>query len=270
MAEGLTTAVGLDRRFVIAVPHGGGSRGGRRQPFSDEVARALADDDNLKLLDQHDVEDRGLRDIWETLVFTGRRANEVIKLRLECLGRINGLPVLWHDQTKGGASATPSSRAVSPPGSTNSTSEASPTRPVTLWPPTAQGQRDAVTDGLRPHAPPRPPPLSPGRPRQDTGRHELCEAVRTAARGGAVLSPSVAAKVLAHMRGDRSTALSGRELEVLSAVSRGQSNKQIARALRLSEATVKAQLLHIRTNLDIADRTSAVTAALGHGIIRID
>lgn len=41
---------------------------------------------------------------------------------------------------------------------------------------------------------------------KDTGRHELCEAVRTAARGGAALSPSVAAKVLAHMRGDRSAA----------------------------------------------------------------
>lgn len=105
---------------------------------------------------------------------------------------------------------------------------------------------------------------------KDTGRHELCEAVRTAARGGAALSPSVAAKVLAHMRGDRSAGLSGRELEVLSAVARGQSNKQIARALRLSEATVKTHLLHIYTKLDVTDRTAAVTAALGRGIIRID
>ncbi|MEV0640929.1 response regulator transcription factor [Streptomyces sp. NPDC050619] len=105
---------------------------------------------------------------------------------------------------------------------------------------------------------------------KDTGRHELCEAVRTAARGGAALSPTVAAKVLAHLRGDRSAGLSGRELEVLSAVARGQSNKQIARALRLSEATVKTHLLHIYTKLDVADRTGAVTAALGRGIIRID
>ncbi|WP_328504420.1 response regulator transcription factor [Streptomyces sp. NBC_00457] len=105
---------------------------------------------------------------------------------------------------------------------------------------------------------------------KDTGRHELCEAVRTAARGGAALSPTVAAKVLAHMRGDRAAGLSGRELEVLSAVARGQSNKQIARALRLSEATVKTHLLHIYAKLDVADRTAAVTAALGRGIIRID
>jgi DNA-binding NarL/FixJ family response regulator len=105
---------------------------------------------------------------------------------------------------------------------------------------------------------------------KDTGRHELCEAVRTAARGGAALSPTVAAKVLAHMRGDRVAGLSGRELEVLSAVARGQSNKQIARALRLSEATVKTHLLHIYAKLDVRDRTAAVTAALGRGIIRMD
>lgn len=105
---------------------------------------------------------------------------------------------------------------------------------------------------------------------KDTGRHELCEAVRTAARGGAALSPTVAAKVLAHMRGDRVAGLSGREIEVLSAVARGQSNKQIARALRLSEATVKTHLLHIYAKLDVGDRTAAVTAALGRGIIRMD
>ncbi|MFF4630028.1 response regulator [Streptomyces griseorubiginosus] len=105
---------------------------------------------------------------------------------------------------------------------------------------------------------------------KDTGRHELCEAVRSAARGGAALSPTVAAKVLAHMRGDRGSGLSGREFEVLSAVARGQSNKQIARALRLSEATVKTHLLHIYAKLDVGDRTAAVTAALGRGIIRMD
>jgi DNA-binding NarL/FixJ family response regulator len=72
------------------------------------------------------------------------------------------------------------------------------------------------------------------------------------------------------MRGDRVAGLSGREIEVLSAVARGQSNKQIARALRLSEATVKTHLLHIYAKLDVGDRTAAVTAALGRGIIRMD
>jgi Phage integrase family len=40
--------------------------------------------------------------MWETIVATGRRASEVIELKLECLGRYNGLPMLWHDQTKVG------------------------------------------------------------------------------------------------------------------------------------------------------------------------
>ena len=100
MDEGTTVSIGLDRRFITALPYGGAGRGRRRQPFSDEVGRALADGGNLALLDQADVEDRGLRDIWEALVLTGRRCNEIIKLRLECVGRINGLPLLWHDQTK--------------------------------------------------------------------------------------------------------------------------------------------------------------------------
>jgi hypothetical protein len=46
--------------------------------------------------------DRGMREIWEAIVHTGRRAGEIINLRLECLGRYNGLPMLWHDQPKVG------------------------------------------------------------------------------------------------------------------------------------------------------------------------
>ncbi|MCM1947736.1 site-specific integrase [Streptomyces sp. G2] len=100
--EGTTTALGLDRRFVLAVPPGGATRGKRGRPFSDDTARALANDVNLALLDERDVEDRGLQDIWEALVVTGRRCNEVIRLRLDCIGRHNNLPLLWHDQTKVG------------------------------------------------------------------------------------------------------------------------------------------------------------------------
>lgn len=40
--------------------------------------------------------------MWETIIATGRRANEVIQLRLDCTGRYGGLPLLWHDQTKVG------------------------------------------------------------------------------------------------------------------------------------------------------------------------
>ncbi|GAA1239494.1 hypothetical protein GCM10009665_32650 [Kitasatospora nipponensis] len=93
--------IGLDRGFVIAIPHGHASSR-RRRPFADDAARALANEENLQQLAGHDPDDRGLRDQWETLVFTGRRCREVLELRLDCLGRFNNLPVLWHDQTKVG------------------------------------------------------------------------------------------------------------------------------------------------------------------------
>nr|WSX75964.1 site-specific integrase [Streptomyces sp. NBC_00899] len=95
--------IGLNRAFITAVPVGGPGTPRRRNPFPDEVARALADESNLRqLAEDHDPHDRGLRDMWEAIIITGRRANEVIQLHLDCIGRYGGLPVLWHDQTKVG------------------------------------------------------------------------------------------------------------------------------------------------------------------------
>ncbi|MGA5191439.1 tyrosine-type recombinase/integrase [Streptomyces griseoincarnatus] len=102
MDAGETERIGLERQFIVSLPSGGNVRGKRRRPFSDEAARALADDVNLERLDGSDTDDRGLRDIWETIVVTGRRASEVLTLRLNCIGRYKGLPLLWHDQTKVG------------------------------------------------------------------------------------------------------------------------------------------------------------------------
>jgi DNA-binding NarL/FixJ family response regulator len=72
------------------------------------------------------------------------------------------------------------------------------------------------------------------------------------------------------MRGESSSGLSSREIDVLTAVARGHSNKQVARHLHVSEATVKTHLLHIYAKLGVADRTAAVTTALERGIIRLD
>ncbi|MFF1267157.1 tyrosine-type recombinase/integrase [Streptomyces anulatus] len=99
--SGESEKIGLDRGFIVSAPHGG-NKTRRRRPFPDDVARALAADANLQLLHGLDFEDRGLQDIWEALVLTGRRCSEVIEVRLECLGRLNGLPLFWHDQTKVG------------------------------------------------------------------------------------------------------------------------------------------------------------------------
>jgi DNA-binding NarL/FixJ family response regulator len=104
---------------------------------------------------------------------------------------------------------------------------------------------------------------------KDAPREQLFSAIRAAARGEAVLSPSVATRVLGRMRAPAEEALSPRELEILVAVSRGLSNKEIGRALHVSEATVKTHLLRVFGKLGVDDRTAAVTVALERGIIRL-
>jgi DNA-binding NarL/FixJ family response regulator len=84
-----------------------------------------------------------------------------------------------------------------------------------------------------------------------------------------VLSPSVATRVLGRMRAPAEEALSPRELEILQAVARGLSNKDIGRQLYVSEATVKTHLLRVFSKLGVDDRTAAVTVALERGIIRL-
>ena len=103
LESGEAGRLGLDRGFITSVPAAGATVQRTRAPFTDEVARALADEASLaKLARDHDPHDRGLRDIWETIIVTGRRCGEVFRLRLDCLGRYGGLPMLWHDQTKVG------------------------------------------------------------------------------------------------------------------------------------------------------------------------
>ncbi|GIW34860.1 response regulator transcription factor [Meiothermus sp.] len=105
---------------------------------------------------------------------------------------------------------------------------------------------------------------------KDVPREELFRAVRLCARGEAVLSPPIAARLLGRMRGPAEENLSVRELEVLSLVARGLSNKEIARKLKISEATVKTHLLHAFAKLGVDDRTAAVTVALERGILRLE
>jgi DNA-binding NarL/FixJ family response regulator len=104
---------------------------------------------------------------------------------------------------------------------------------------------------------------------KDAPREQLFGAIRAAARGEWVLSPSVATRVLGRMRAPAEEALSPRELEILQAVARGLSNKDIGRQLYVSEATVKTHLLRVFSKLGVDDRTAAVTVALERGIIRL-
>ena len=103
LESGEAGRLGLDRGFITAMPAADRVIQRSRPPFTDGVARALADEANLQALARdHDPLDRGLRDAWETIIVTGRRCSEVLELRLDCLGRYGGLAMLWHDQTKVG------------------------------------------------------------------------------------------------------------------------------------------------------------------------
>jgi DNA-binding NarL/FixJ family response regulator len=104
---------------------------------------------------------------------------------------------------------------------------------------------------------------------KDAPREQLFNAIRSAARGESVLSPSVATRVLGRMRAPAEEALSPRELEILQAVARGLSNRDIGRQLYVSETTVKTHLLRTFAKLGVDDRTAAVTVALERGIIRL-
>ncbi len=101
---------------------------------------------------------------------------------------------------------------------------------------------------------------------KDVAPDTIVDAIQAAARGEMVLAPELATRV---MRGIRNPAprLTGRELEVLQHLSTGASNKQIAKALFVSEATVKSHLVHIFTKLDVDSRARAIHVATETGIL---
>jgi DNA-binding NarL/FixJ family response regulator len=105
---------------------------------------------------------------------------------------------------------------------------------------------------------------------KDTPREELLRAVRAAHRGEAVLSPAVAGRLMGQVRTPAVEALSARELEVLRLVAAGSTNRDAAKQLFISEATVKTHLLHIYAKLEVRDRASAVAAGYQRGLLRMD
>ncbi|GAA3581940.1 response regulator transcription factor [Amycolatopsis ultiminotia] len=102
---------------------------------------------------------------------------------------------------------------------------------------------------------------------KDAPRDELFRAVRAAARGESVLSPAVASRIMGQLRAPAQEPLSQREIEVLTLVARGSTNKDAAKQLFISEATVKTHLLHAYAKLGVKDRAAAVAVALGRGLL---
>jgi DNA-binding NarL/FixJ family response regulator len=102
---------------------------------------------------------------------------------------------------------------------------------------------------------------------KDAPRAELLRAVRAAADGQAVLSPSVATRLLNQVRTPGPDVLSARELEVLALVAAGTTNRESAAKLFISEATVKSHLLNIYAKLGVSDRAAAVAEAFNRGLL---
>ncbi|MGK5534276.1 response regulator [Streptomyces sp. URMC 129] len=104
---------------------------------------------------------------------------------------------------------------------------------------------------------------------KDIDPDALAGAIRAVHAGHVLLQPEVAGALLAQDsggNGGRSGSLTEREREVLALIARGRSNREIARALVLSEKTVKTHVSNILMKLDLADRTQAALWAVRHGV----
>jgi NarL family two-component system response regulator LiaR len=111
---------------------------------------------------------------------------------------------------------------------------------------------------------------------KDIDPDDLADAIRRAHAGEAVLHPRVAARLVQEIHGARGagvnpfTELTDRELEVLREIAAGQSNRDIAAALVISEKTVKSHISNILSKLHLADRTQAAVYAWQSGLVRRD
>lgn len=105
---------------------------------------------------------------------------------------------------------------------------------------------------------------------KDAPPDELFAGIRATARGETVLASSVAATLVRRASSPRGASLviTEREVEVLELLSSGRGNKEMARELLVSEATVKSHLSHIYTKLGVDTRSGAVAAAIERRIIR--
>jgi NarL family two-component system response regulator LiaR len=98
---------------------------------------------------------------------------------------------------------------------------------------------------------------------------ELARAVRAAHAGEAILDPSVAARLVEALAGERhpQEQLTPREREVLGLIVRGMANKRIALELGVSEKTVKAHVGRVLAKLGVTDRTQAALHAVRVGLV---
>jgi two-component system NarL family response regulator len=101
---------------------------------------------------------------------------------------------------------------------------------------------------------------------KDAGREVLLDCIRKVYAGETCLSAAVAAKLAGRVSGDSPTA---REMDVLSLLAQGKSNKEIGESLFISEMTVKSHLKSISGKLNVVGRTEVITEALRRGLIHL-
>jgi DNA-binding NarL/FixJ family response regulator len=101
---------------------------------------------------------------------------------------------------------------------------------------------------------------------KDAGREEILDCIRKVHAGETFVPSAVAAKLAERVGVPQ---LTERETEVLRALAKGQSNKEIGRGMSITEATVKAHLKSVFAKLDVLSRTEAVAAAARRGIVRL-
>jgi DNA-binding NarL/FixJ family response regulator len=105
---------------------------------------------------------------------------------------------------------------------------------------------------------------------KDVDPDALAGAIRSVHAGHILLQPEVADALLSQDEANsgqgRGGSLTEREREVLGLIADGRSNREIARALVLSEKTVKTHVSNILMKLDLADRTQAALWAVRHGV----
>ena len=105
-------------------------------------------------------------------------------------------------------------------------------------------------------------------------QEDLAQAVVHIAKGGVIVSPSMASKLLTEFKtgeaykAEAASAVSQREVEILQLVAKGASNKEIASTLFISENTVKTHLRNIMDKLHLANRSQAAAYAIRAGLVR--
>lgn len=103
------------------------------------------------------------------------------------------------------------------------------------------------------------------------GREELFNAIRVIARGGSLLSPVIATRLMERVHGAQPSLepLTEREQQVLQLLARGLQNKEIAAQLGIRERTAKFHVSTILSKLHATNRVEAVRAAVQEGLITL-